>query len=144
MLREAKQKHPAFLRGAPGRGVPNPAQSPSLRRRPVVLERRTGFAKALGFCGWALAGGTAFFAIWELGNFSVLIGSAPLLPTTVQEAAPPGAYRPAGGGNLETDGGCTQAPIDRTIGQTTPADCHTWARGRETITALLSGRASTP
>ena len=48
-----------------------------------------------------------------------------------------GVFRPAGE-SPETDGGCTQAPIDRSSGQTTPADCHTWAAGRDTLTALLS------
>ncbi len=95
--------------------------------------------RLLGFCGWALAGGTAFFAIWELGNFSVLIGNSPLLPAAVREAPPAGAFRPAGGPQ-ETDSGCTQAPIDRSSGQTTPADCHTSVPGHETMTALLTGR----
>ena len=94
--------------------------------------------QALGFCGWALAGGTAMFAIWELGNFSVLIGNGPLRPAVVREEAPPsGAYRPAGE-SRDTGDGCTQAPIDRSSGQTTPADCHTWAAGRDTLTAQLS------
>ena len=65
---------------------------------------------ALGLCGWALAGGTAMFAIWELGNFSVLIGNAPLHPAAVREEAPPsGAFRPAGE-SRDTGDGCTQAP----------------------------------
>jgi hypothetical protein len=85
----------------------------------------------------------AFFAIWELGNFSVLIGNSPLLPAAVREPSPSGAFRPAGGPQ-ETDGGCTQAPIDRSSGQTTPADCHTSVTGHETMTALLTGRRFTP
>lgn len=94
--------------------------------------------QALGLCGWALAGGAAMFAIWELGNFSVLIGNAPLHPAAVSEEAPPsGAFRPAGE-SRDTGDGCTQAPIDRSSGQTTPADCHTWAAGRDTLTAQLT------
>jgi hypothetical protein len=146
MLRGAGQKHHSFVRaaaGSAGRGTRSVPQSPFLHRRHAVLERRTGIAKVLGFCGWALAGGTAFFAIWELGNFSVLIGNTPLLPAAVREAPPAGAFRPAGGAQ-ETDGGCTQAPINRSSGQTTPADCHTSVPGGEAMTALLSGRRSTP
>ena len=54
-------------------------------------------------------------------------------------SSPAGAFRPAGGPQ-ETDSGCTQAPIDRSSGQTTPADCHTSVPGHETMTALLTGR----
>jgi len=142
MLRGAGQKQHPSVHAAPsgaGRGTRSVSQGPYLRRRQAVLERRTGIAKVAGFCGWALAGGTAFFAIWELGNFSVLIGNSPLLPAAVREAPPAGAFRPAGGPQ-ETDSGCTQAPIDRSSGQTTPADCHTSVPGHETMTALLTGR----
>lgn len=146
MLRGATQNHHPSVRAAAtgaGRGTRSIPQSPYLRRRQAVLERRTGIAKVVGFCGWALAGGVAFFAIWELGNFSVLIGNSPLLPASVRETPPAGAFRPAGGPQ-ETDGGCTQAPINRSSGQTTPADCHTSVPGRETMTALLSGRHYAP
>ena len=95
--------------------------------------------QALGFCGWALAGGTAMFAIWELGNFSVLIGNAPLLPAAVARGGPACRARFARRAKAGTRGdGCTQAPIDRSSGQTMPADCHTWAAGRDTLTAQLS------
>lgn len=146
MLRGAGQQQHPSVRAVPsgaGRGTRSVPQSPYLRRRQAVLERRTGIAKVLGFCGWALAGGTAFFAIWELGNFSVLIGNSPILPAAVREAPPAGAFRPAGGAQ-ETDSGCTQAPIDRSSGQTTPADCHTSVPGHETMTALLTGRRFAP
>jgi hypothetical protein len=137
MLRGAKPKHPS------GRSPPGSArrvsasQSVFMLGRTAVYEGRTAASKALGFCGIVLGGGAALFAIWELGNFSVPFGNGPLLPSAVREAPPPGMFRPAGGGP-ETDGGCTQAPIDRSSGQTTPADCHTWAAGRETLTARLS------
>lgn len=146
MLRGAGQQQHPSVRAVPsgaGRGTRSVSQGPYLRRRQAVLERRTGIAKVLGFCGWALAGGTAFFAIWELGNFSVLIGNSPILPAAVREAPPAGAFRPAGGPQ-ETDSGCTQAPIDRSSGQTTPADCHTSVPGHETMTALLTSRRFAP
>ena len=76
--------------------------------------------RTLGFCGWVVAGGVALFAIWELGNFETLLGNEPSRPA-IHEPAAPGTYRPAG----ETSTGCTQAPIDRSGGHTTPADCHT-------------------
>ena len=99
--------------------------------------------QALGYCGWALGIGTAAFAFWELGNFSVLIGNAPLRPAAVrEEAPPPGAFRPAGE-SRDTRDGCTQAPIDRASGVTTPSDCHAWAAGRDTLTAQLT-RAGSP
>ena len=71
MLRGAGQKQHPSVHAAPsgaGRGTRSVSQGPYLRRRQAVLERRTGIAKVAGFCGWALAGGTAFFAIWELGG----------------------------------------------------------------------------
>ena len=137
MLRGAKPKHPSG-RSSPGneRRI-SASQSVFRLRRTAVYEGRTAASKALGFCGIVLGGGAALFAIWELGNFSVPFGSGPLLPSAVREAPPSGVFRPAGG-SPETDGGCTQAPIDRSSGQTTPADCHTWAAGRETLTARLS------
>ena len=78
-------------------------------------------SKALGFCGSMLAGGAALFAIWQLGNFEALLGhDAARAP--IQAPTGPGIYRPAG-----ERSGCTQAPIDRASGQTTPVDCHTMA-----------------
>ena len=77
----------------------------------------------MGICGWMAAGSAAMFAIWELGNFSVLVGNRPLLPSAVRQAPPAAApviLRPTG----QSDGGCTQAPINRKSGETTPADCH--------------------
>lgn len=139
MLRGAGQKHPASDLAAPGshgRGSHGIGARPLLPRRQGVVERRTGAAKALGFCGWALAGGTAFFAIWELGNFSVLFGNAPLLPAAVHESPTPGTFRPAGE-SRESGGGCTQAPIDRASGNTVPGDCHTLAPVRGTMLAQL-------
>jgi hypothetical protein len=76
----------------------------------------------LGFCGWVLAGGAALFAIWEFRSFQELLGHDPVR-TNIHRPAAPGTYRPAG----ESGSGCTQAPIDRANGQTTPVDCHTMA-----------------
>jgi hypothetical protein len=137
MLRGAGPKHPSFgaASGTTGRGSVAKTAFPLGQR--AVYEGRTAATKAIGFCGVVLAGGAALFAIWELGNFSVLIGNGPLLPSVVREAPPSGVFRPAGG-SPETDGGCTQAPIDRASGQTMPADCHTWAAGRDTLTAQIS------
>jgi hypothetical protein len=141
MLRGAGAKQPPSVRtaaGSAGRGVHRVPPSPFLRRQQEALDRQTAATRVLGFCGWVVAGGAALFAMWELGNCSVLIGNAPLFPAAVREEAPPsGAFRPAGE-SRETGDGCTQAPIDRSSGQTTPADCHTWAAGRETLTAQLS------
>ena len=95
--------------------------------------------RVLGLCAWTLAGGAAAFAIWELGNFSILIGNGPLHPAAIRETPPSGAFRPAGDVR-DGGGGCTQAPIDRSSGQTTPADCHTSAPGGKTMTAQLSTR----
>lgn len=145
MLRGAKQNHPssghaAF--GTAGRSLENIHHATAPRQRERALERPTGASKVLGFCGWALSGGVALFAIWEIGNFSVLVGNAPLLPGARHEATPPALYRPAGG-SMDADGGCTQAPIDRSTGQTTPADCHTRAPGGgETMLAALDLRAA--
>jgi hypothetical protein len=136
MLRGAGPKYTS-VRAAPGSTGRGSAKSAFLLRQRAVYEGRTAATKALGFCGAVLAGGAALFAIWELGNFSVLIGNGPLLPAVVREAPPSGVFRPAGE-SPETDAGCTQAPIDRSSGQTMPADCHTWAAGRNTLTALLS------
>jgi hypothetical protein len=137
MLRGAGYKDPTSVHTAlrhAERSIRHVSSSPHLHQQRAALERRTA-TKILGFCGWVLAGGAALFAMWELGNFSVLIGGAPLHPAAVHEPPPAGIYRPAGE-NRET-GGCTQAPIDRSSGQTIPADCHTWGPGRETMTALL-------
>lgn len=143
MLRGAKPKHPT-VGSSPGNARQvSASQSVFLLRRKAVYEGRTAASKTLGFCGIVLGGGAALFAIWELGNFSILIGNSPLLPAAVRDAPPAGAFRPAGGPQ-ETDGGCTQAPIDRSSGQTTPADCHTAVPGHQTITALLTGRRFAP
>ena len=142
MLRGAGQKQPSSgyaHAGSADRGAYDAIGRRTPPRHNAVLERRTGAARVLGFCCWVLAGGAAFFAIWELGNFSVLVGNAPLFPAVVREAPPADLYRPAGGGAVD-EGGCTQAPIDRSSGQTTPADCHTSAPGRDTMMALLSTR----
>jgi hypothetical protein len=137
MLRGAIPKHPT-VHSSPGnaRRVSAP-QSVFMLHRTAVYEGRTAASKALGFCAIVLGGGVAFFAMWELCNFSILFGNGPLLPSAAREAPTPDVFRPAGQ-SPETDGGCTQAPIDRSSGQTTPADCHTWAAGRETLTARLS------
>lgn len=144
MLRGAGEKQPLSGRAARGNTVRRHAGKSTypLGQR-AVYEGRTAATKAVGFCSFVLAGGAALFAIWELCNFSVTIGNAPLLPAAVRQSQPPGAYRPAGD-DRNGDGGCTQAPIDRSSGQTTPTDCHTWAFGRETMVALLSGRRSKP
>lgn len=101
-------------------------RQPRLRRafsslRLLPPDETRPFARlALSTTLWAVVAGVALFAVWELGNFRVLLGNAPLLPAATQE----GPYRPAGG-TEEAAGGCTQAPIDRATGQTMPADCHT-------------------
>ena len=79
-------------------------------------------ARIIGVAGWLMAGSAAMLAVWELGSFSVLIGNGPLLPPAVHQAPPaaPRSFRPAG----QSDGGCTQAAINRKSGETTPADCH--------------------
>ena len=136
MLRGAEQKYPPRDHAhavSPARDGLRMAPKTLLQRQPSPLERRTGAAKVLGFCGWVLAGGTALFAIWELGNFSVLMGG----PEIGRDSPAPGIYRPAGG-SAEPDSGCTQAPIDRANGQTTPGDCHTSRPpGANTMTAGL-------
>jgi hypothetical protein len=77
----------------------------------------------MGIFGSALVGAGAFLAVWHLGNVEALLGhDAARAP--VNEPPAPAFYRPAG-----ERGGCTQAPIDRSSGQTTPADCHTMAPG---------------
>jgi hypothetical protein len=88
-------------------------------RRSSSIGTRAG--RALGFCSSALAGGAALLAIWQLDSFHALLGHG-----AAPASAPPtpAIYRPAG-----ERGGCTQAPIDRASGQTTPADCHTMAPG---------------
>jgi hypothetical protein len=135
MLRGAGPKHPH------GRGGARPAVR--LGRR-AIYEGRTAGSTVLGFCGLVLSGGIAMFAFWELGNFAVPFGSGSLGPAAVREdPAPAGVFRPAGE-TRDTDAGCTQAPIDRSSGQTTPTDCHTWTHGRETMTALLSNRTAAP
>jgi hypothetical protein len=143
MLRGTGEKQPFFGRAARGNAVRRHAgkRTYPLGQR-AVYEGRTAATKAFGFCGFVVGVGTALFAIWELCNFSVTIGNAPLLPAAVRESQPAGTYRPAG--DDRDSGGCTQAPIDRSSGQTTPTDCHTWAFGRETMVALLSGRRSKP
>jgi hypothetical protein len=126
MLRGAGQKHPLSMRPArvhSRHGVVGSGPPPLRRRQDAALERRTGLARIVGLCGWALAGGAASLAIWEIGNFSVLVGNSPLLPAVTRDAPAPGVFRPAGGPE-EPAGGCTQAPIDRATGQTVPADCH--------------------
>ncbi len=104
----APERH--YASGGPGRIVLG-------RSLPLDREQLT---KALGVCGWVLAGTGAMLAIWELGNFRTLLGPDPVRPA-VQQPSPPASYRPAG----ERSSGCTQAPIDRASGQTLPADCHT-------------------
>jgi hypothetical protein len=139
MARAARQTHSSSVRtGGSGTGRHGAFQG----RRQTDPDGRSATIRALGFCGWAVAGAVAAFAIWEFGNFRVLIGNAPLLPAAVRDTAPSGVFRPAGG-STEEDGGCTQAPIDRASGQTTPTDCHTWATGFETRTAGLYGALRT-
>lgn len=106
----------------PARGAPSlrAAGDKNRAQRSLFSLDRTQTTQVLGFCGWVVAGGVTLFAIWELGNFEVLLGIEPSRPA-VQEPAKPGVYRPAG----DTSGGCTQAPIDRSGGPTDPADCHT-------------------
>jgi hypothetical protein len=141
MLRGADRKHPSSTHAArlhSGHGMPGFAPPPLRRRQDAALERRTGLARVLGFCGWALAGAAAFLAIWEIGNFSVLVGNGPLLPAVVREAPSSGVFRPAEGPPADSDDGCTQAQIDRSNGRTTTMDCHTSVPGREAVLALLS------
>jgi hypothetical protein len=133
MTRVAQRKHSSSVRaGGSGAG----RHGVSKRWPQTDPDGRSAAIRALGLCGWTVAGAVAAFAIWELGNFGVLIGNAPLLPTASRDAPEPGVFRPAAG-SAEEDGGCTQAPIDRATGLTTPTDCHTWATDLETRTAGL-------
>jgi hypothetical protein len=89
------------------------------------VEWRETKMRVLGSCGWALALSAAVYTGWQICNFPLLFGDGPLLPA-VREAPPPAAFRPAGhrdGQAGQSDGGCTEAVINRQSGETTPADC---------------------
>jgi hypothetical protein len=115
----SRQTIPAHAPGhvsAGGRGVRLPADP---------VERREARRSILGSCGLALAVSAALYAGWQICNFPLLFGDGPLLPA-VREAPPPATYRPAGqadGQAGQTDGGCTEAVINRQSGETTSADC---------------------
>jgi hypothetical protein len=84
--------------------------------------------------GLGVAGVVAGFAIFHVGNFAVLGGDAPARPAAVSEHFRPGmSFRPAAG----LQSGCTQAPIDRSTGQTTPVDCGGAVPRSTTLTARL-------
>ena len=130
MLRWAGQKFALSAGDAPGRRAGRAAVTGPFLRGLGTFDRQTA-ATALGLCGWMLAGGTALFAFWELGGFSVLLSNDPFRPAEILQSAPPSTFHPAG----EGEAGCTQAPIDRSSGQTIPADCHTMAPGARLLAA---------
>jgi hypothetical protein len=85
----------------------------SLARK--LVHNKEEVTEALGWCGWALAGGFVLFASWELVGFSALLGHPrlgvpELQPAALMQTAP-------------ADAGCTQAPLNRTTGLTVPGDC---------------------
>lgn len=106
--------------------------------RYYLTRHRQNITGAMSWCGWVMAGGAALFAFWELGGFSVLLSHEPFRPAAVHEPARPGLIRPGAEGGL----GCTQAPIDRASGQTTPADCPASTLNAETLAAVFAERAS--
>jgi hypothetical protein len=88
--------------------------SPLVRR---LLRDREAVADALGWCGWTLAAGALLYIAWEIGGFSVLVGQGPLL-------SPPALQAPMRAAATEPQaGGCTQASLNRSTGQTKAASC---------------------
>jgi hypothetical protein len=83
----------------------------------------------LGLCGSILAGGVALFGIWQLSSFEAVPGRD-AAPEPLNGPTAPAIYSPAG-----ERSGCTQAPIDRSSGQTKPADCHTMVPAKRFLRA---------
>ena len=114
---------PGHIAGG-GQGSAAPSMRVRLPADPV--ERREARKSVLGSCCWAVAVSAAVYTGWQICNFPLLFGDGPLLPAAVREAPPPAAYRPAGYGDGQagqSDGGCTEAAINRQSGETTSADC---------------------
>src|SRR5262245_48789917 len=119
-------------RDGPGQHVRGRAKALALRG---VLASNKESIMGVGYWGGlSVAGVLLGFVGYHVGNFAVLGGDAPARPAAVSEHLRPGMnFRPAAG----LQSGCTQAPIDRSTGQTTPVDCGGAVPRAGTLTARL-------
>lgn len=86
----------------------------------LLASNKEDIMRVGGLWGRGLFIAAGGFAISYLGYFAFLSGDEPARRAAVHEPLRPGInFRPAAG----PLSGCTQAPIDRSTGQTTPADC---------------------
>ena len=102
--------------------------------RDLLASNKEDIMRVGGLWGRGLFIAAGGFAISYLGYFEFLSGDEPARRAAAHEPLRPGInFRPAAG----PLSGCTQAPIDRSTGQTTPVDCP--ASRTATLSARLAG-----